>query len=207
MHEYPVFFFFVLFSVVIFFHSSGGLVFVVLFFFLSSLMADKFFSLFLRKMENPYHDKVFILPLKIKNAYTLGNSILIGKALLQEDEKSLKAILLHEMGHIRFKDYMGVLLLLIFFRLFTAHKTADLALILLYSSLFAWFYYHTEVRADLYAYSHMKEEYLEVLERFNLRWRLNYLRGIEDGKFQEYAIYAFLAFLSGLYLGWLYVKS
>lgn len=202
MHEYPILFYFVIFSVIIFFHPSLGLAFVVLFFFLSSLLMHKFLGLFLKRMENPYYDRVFILPLKIKNAYALGNSILVGKGLLEEEEETLRAILLHETGHIRFKDHVGILLLLVFFRLLTTDKSAGFSLFLLYLFLFAWFYYQMEVRADLYAYSHMKEKYLEVLEKFNLRWRLNYLRGIEEGNFQKYAMYVFLAFLTGLYLGW-----
>lgn len=208
MHEYPLLFYFVFFLVVIFFYPNLSFVFFILFFFLSGLYMDKFLGLFLRRYENPYYDKVFVLPFKSINAYTIGNSILMNRGTLEQEEKVLLSILFHEIGHIRSRDFTTLFLLIGFFKflvVFTQGKA--LVLYFLYVFLFAWFYWSMETKADLYAFAKLGEDYKETLRKFGIRWRLYFLEGKTDGSLQQKAMFLLIIFLMGLYLGWLYKKS
>lgn len=208
MHEYPLLFYFVFFVVVIFFYPSISFVFFILFFFLSGLYSDKVFGLFLKRYKNPYYEHVFILPFKSINAYTLGNSILINRGVLLEEEKVLLSILFHEIGHVRSKDFTTLFLLIGFFKfLVVLMQGKALVLYFLYIFLFAWFYWYMETKADLFAYAHLKEDYLYTLRKFSIQWRLNFLEGKTEGRLQPLAMFIFIVFLMGLYLGWLYKKS
>ncbi len=208
MHEYPLIFYFAFFLVVIFFYPNLSLVFFILFFFLSGLYSDKFFGLFLKKYENPYYDKVFILPLRNINAYTIGNAILLNRGILEQDEKVLLSILHHEIGHVRSKDFTTLFLLIGFFKFLTVFTQGKaLVLYFLYVFLFFWFYWYMETKADLYAYSQLGEDYKETLRKFNINWRLNFLEGKTEGTLQQRAMFLLIIFLMGLYLGWLYKKT
>ena len=57
---------------------------LTLIFFLLGLYGHRLFGLFLRRYEWEHYDKVFVLPFG-RNAYAVGNSILVGKKLLEED--------------------------------------------------------------------------------------------------------------------------
>lgn len=203
MHEYPLLFFFLLFSMAILFVDKSLFI-LTLIFFLLGLYGHRLFGLFLRRYEWEHYDKVFVLPFG-RNAYAVGNSILVGKKLLEEDREVLSAILFHELGHIRYRDFLTTFLFLVFLKLSArfVDKKEMLLFTVLFGMLFVWVYWHMEVRCDMYARAH-GQEIERALERFNLRWRLAFIRNEGYGQLQEKAIYLVLIFLSGLYLGWLY---
>lgn len=206
MHEYPLLFFFIVFVVALFFLDTP-IFFIALFVFLMGLYGERFFGLFLKRYEWEHYDKVFILPFG-KNAYTIGNSILVGKGFLSEEKHILHAILYHELGHIHYRDFLTTFLFLVFLKFstrFVSQKEYFLFAVL-YSLLFFWIYWHMEVRCDMYAKAH-GQEIEKALEKYKLRWRLNFLRKETKGDVQEKAIYLIFAVLSGLYLGWLFYKG
>ncbi|MFN3263480.1 MAG: M48 family metalloprotease, partial [Aquificaceae bacterium] len=186
MHEYPLLFFFLVFVVAILLAEKSLLVLTFVFFMLG-LFAHRFFSLFLKRLEWEHYDKVFILPFG-NNAYAVGNSILVGKSLLNEDKEIVDAILMHELGHIRYRDFLTTFLFLVFLKLSTrfVERKETLLFTLLFGMLFVWTYWHMEVRADMFAKAQGKN-IEKALERFSLRWRLAFVRGQELGDFQEKA--------------------
>jgi len=206
MHEYPLIFFFVIFAIALFFVDKP-IFFVALILFLISLYGDKVFRLFLKRYEWEHYNKVFILPFG-NNAYAVGNSILIGKRLLSEEKDILHAILYHELGHIHYRDFLTTFLFLVFLKFSTRFVSGKeyFLFAVLYSLLFFWVYWHMEVRCDMYAKAH-GHAIEKALEKYNLRWRLNFLRKETKGDWQEKAIYLAFIFISGLYLGWLFRKG
>jgi len=197
MHEYPILIYFFVFVLLLFFFQNISLILLAFLVFLAGLYADVLFrALRLKRFEFEY-PHVFVLPFG-KNAYAFGNSILIGKKLLEEDPEIIRAILYHELGHIRGKDFTTVFLLIFVYN--AVLTTKSIFLIGAYALLFAWIYWQMEVRSDLFAKS-CGANIEKALQKFNIRWRLYFLKNIQNTSWQETGIYITLVFLLGLYLG------
>jgi Zn-dependent protease with chaperone function len=207
MHEYPLAIYFAAFVLLIWYSGDFSLMFFTLLTFLSGLYAHKLFSLlgFERYSfeEYPY---VYIVPLPFKSAFTIGNAIMISKRLVEEvDEDVLRAIIYHELGHVKFKDFTTVFLLVFVYSVIATYSKSKVVLFA-YLLLFVWIYWHMEARADLYALR--KSANIEkALQQFNLKWRLAFLRG--DNSTQQQVMWVLLAtlFFAGFYLGTLFMKK
>jgi len=199
MHEYPLVFYFLVFALSIWFLQDLSIALVALVFYVSGLYAHKLFEVLrLKRLEFEY-PHVFILPFPFKGAFTFGNSILVSKGLLEEDKDILKAILYHELGHIRFRDFTTVFLLILVYYLLV-EKVRSVALLFAYLLLFVWIYWHMEARSDLYAKAR-GSQIEKALERFSLSWRLAFIRGQEGASLQRELVFWLLVFFVGFYAG------
>jgi len=207
MHEYPLAIYFAAFVLLIWYSGDFSLMLFTFLTFLSGLYAHKFFSLlgFERYSfeEYPY---VYVVPMPFKSAFAIGNAVVLSKRLVEEvDEDVLRAIIYHELGHIKFRDFTTVFLLVFVYSVIATYSKAKIVL-LAYMLLFVWIYWHMEARADLYALR--KSANIEkALEQFNLKWRLAFLRG--DNNTQQQVMWVMLAilFFAGFYLGTLFIKG
>ncbi len=175
--------------------------------FLSGLYAHKLFSLLgLERYSFEEYPYVYVVPMPFKSAFAIGNAIVISRRLVEEvEEDVLRAIIYHELGHIKFRDFTTVFLLIFVYSVIAIYSKSKVVLFA-YLLLFVWIYWHMEARADLYALR--KSASIEkALEQFNLRWRLAFLRG--DTKTQQQVMWVLLAilFFAGFYLGTLLIKG
>jgi hypothetical protein len=207
MHEYPLAIYFAVFVLLLWHMGDPSLIFLALLAFISGLYAHKLFSfLKLEKYHFPDYPHVYIFPVPFKLAFAIGNAIVISRGLVQKlPEDVLKAIIYHELGHIKFKDFTTVFLLIFVFSLITTYSTSKIVLFA-YLLLFFWIYWHMEARADLYAMQ--KSPSIEkALETFNLKWRLAFLKGNTTTHEQTIWIILTIIFFAGVYLGKLIVKN
>ncbi len=175
--------------------------------FLSGLYAHRLFSLLgLERYSFEEYPYVYVVPLPFKNAFTIGNAIVISRRLTKEvDEDVLRAIIYHELGHVKFRDFTTVFLLVFVYFVIASYSKSKVVLFA-YLLLFAWIYWHMEARADLYALR--KSTNIEkALKQFNLKWRLAFLRGEANTQQQTMWVLLTILFLAGFYLGTLLIKG
>ncbi len=207
MHEYPLAIYFAAFVLLIWYSGDFSLLLFTFLTFLSGLYAHKLFSLLgFEKYSFEEYPHVYVVPLPFKSAFTIGNAIVISRRLVEEvDEDVLRAIIYHELGHVKFRDFTTVFLLVFVYFVIATYSKSKVVLFA-YLLLFVWIYWHMEARADLYALR--KSANIEkALEQFNLKWRLAFLRGEASTQQQTMWVYLTILFFAGFYLGTLLIKG
>ena len=175
--------------------------------FLSGLYAHKLFSLLgLERYSFEEYPYVYVVPMPFKSAFTIGNAIVISRRLVEEvEEDVLRAIIYHELGHVKFRDFTTVFLLIFVYSVIATYSRSKIVLFA-YLLLFLWIYWHMEARADLYALR--KSANIEkALQQFNLKWRLAFLRGDTNTQQQTMWVLLTILFFAGFYLGTLLMKG
>jgi len=207
MHEYPLAIYFAAFVILIWYSGDFSLMFFTFFSFLSGLYAHKLFSLLgFERYNFEEHPYVYVVPVPFKSAFAIGNAIVISRRLVEgADEDVLRAIIYHELGHVKFRDFTTVFLLVFVYSVIASYSRSKIVLFA-YLLLFVWIYWHMEARADLYALR--KSANIEkALEQFNLKWRLAFLRGDNSTQQQTMWVYLTILFFVGFYLGTLFMKG
>jgi Zn-dependent protease with chaperone function len=207
MHEYPLAIYFAAFVLLIWYSGDLSLMFFTAFAFLSGLYAHKLFSLLrLERYSFEEYPYVYVVPMPFKSAFTIGNAIVLSKRLVEEvEEDVLRAIIYHELGHVKFRDFTTVFLLVFVYSAIATYSKSKVVLFA-YLLLFVWIYWHMEARADLYALR--KSANIEkALQQFNLKWRLAFLRGDASTQQQTMWVYLTILFFAGFYLGTLFMKG
>jgi len=207
MHEYPLAIYFAALILLIWYSGDLSLMFFTALAFLSGLYAHKLFSLLgLKRYSFEEYPYVYVVPMPFKSAFTIGNAIVISRRLVEEvDEDVLRAILYHELGHVKFRDFTTVFLLVFVYSVIATYSKSEVVLFA-YLLLFVWIYWHMEARADLYALR--KSANIEkALQQFNLKWRLAFLRGDVNTQQQTIWVYLTILFFAGFYLGMILIKG
>jgi Zn-dependent protease with chaperone function len=207
MHEYPLAIYFAAFVLLIWYSGDLSLMFFTVFAFLSGLYAHKLFSLLgFERYDFEEYPYVYVVPMPFKSAFTVGNAIVISRRLVEEvDEDVLRAIIYHELGHVKFRDFTTVFLLVFVYSVIATYSRSKVVLFA-YLLLFVWIYWHMEARADMYALR--KSANIEkALEQFNLKWRLAFLRGDTNTQQQTAWVLLTILFFAGFYLGTLFMKG
>jgi len=207
MHEYPLALYFAVFVLLIWYSGDFSLMVFTAFAFLSGLYAHKLFSLLgLERYSFEEYPYVYVVPMPFKSAFTIGNAIVISRRLVEEvEEDVLRAIIYHELGHVKFRDFTTVFLLIFVYSVIATYSRSKIVLFA-YLLLFLWIYWHMEARADLYALR--KSANIEkALQQFNLKWRLAFLRGDTNTQQQTTWVLLTILFFAGFYLGTLLMKG
>lgn len=123
--------------------------------------------------------QVYVLPVDRFGAFSVGRHIVFTRGLLNElSQEELSAVYYHEYSHVKHKDQVFLVLLILIF-LFFYHVIPKVYLFPYTISvvlIFIWFYWQVELRADYYSYLRSGSAILSVFKK------------IQDSKFDRFRL-------------------
>lgn len=112
--------------------------------------------------------RVYVLPVDRFGAFSVGRHIVFTRGLLKElSQAELGAVYYHEYSHVKHKDQVFFVLLILIF-LFFYHVVSDvysIPYLVCAFFIFVWFYWQVELRADYYSYFKTGFAMIRVLEK------------------------------------------
>lgn len=112
--------------------------------------------------------RVYVLPVDRFGAFSVGRHIVFTRGLLKElSQEELSAVYYHEYSHVKHKDQVFLVLLVLIFLFFyhAVPKAYSIPYLLCAFLIFVWFYWQLELRADYYSYLKTGSAIIRVLEK------------------------------------------